>query len=352
MIRWNSARLFSRYSLLLGMLGLFLFFEPLSQAESNIPGKDEKRVVLLGPRVVDARIGEALARVSGELFAAGFEAVQAVYDGNLDPRAEVEDAVRTLNSLAALALVYRAEASSAHIELWVSECINGRTTVQRLVIDPDAGERGVTVLAVRAVDLLKAALAEHWSNPAPVANPVPPAQPVPRRKWQPAVGAGLSWLLARGSLSSAWEPSVHLSLLRLPGDFFVRLTFAGLGSESEVQGRTGTARLSQSLAAVGSGMTFGEARLLSPFWLASAGTHRLHVVGNGSFYPGKTETAWSLLTALGGGARLRLGSHWSLLGSVVAFATWPQTIVRIDEVEVARAGRFSLAFDACVEGRF
>src|SRR5207248_6489046 len=133
---------------------------------------------------------------------------------------------------------------------------SGRTTVE-LLMDPASGERRASVLAAKAVDLLKAVLAEVPASerralppPAPVA-PVIEATAVPSPAAEPVVDrpdrvllAGVDWLRAGGVQTFA--PT--LSFAWLAGHLGGRAVLAGLGTSTDVPREQGSARLAQNFA--------------------------------------------------------------------------------------------------------
>ena len=75
------------------------------------------RVVLLKPTVTDDVTSDALARVHGELTAAGFEVSILAQDPALDVRSALETVGRELDPIAAFAIVRAAGGNTA--EIWV-----------------------------------------------------------------------------------------------------------------------------------------------------------------------------------------------------------------------------------------
>ena len=137
---------------------------------ATVRAESARRVVLVVPEAPGAVATEALARVRGELGAARFEVETDVVANNVDRRATVERALRKADARAAFGIFF----GSGVAEIWVSDSVSGRTVVQTLPLSSAAPERRATVLAVKAVDLLKATLAEVWL-PAPVS----PTAPIP-----------------------------------------------------------------------------------------------------------------------------------------------------------------------------
>ena len=135
-------------------------------------GESARRVVLVVPEAPGAVATEALTRVRGELGAARFEVETEVVGNNVDRRATVERALRKADARTAFGIFF----GSGVAEIWVSDSITGRTVVQTLPLSAAAPERRASVLAVKAVDLLKATLVEVWvAGPAAAAAPSPSA---------------------------------------------------------------------------------------------------------------------------------------------------------------------------------
>src|SRR4051812_2641308 len=95
-------------------------------------GELEHLVVLLRPAEIDELTREALARITGELTAARLRVVIVPLDASTDPIEQVENAGGDLAPVAAFALVRAAGGSGASVELWVSDRLAHRTTIQRL----------------------------------------------------------------------------------------------------------------------------------------------------------------------------------------------------------------------------
>ena len=111
------------------------------------------RVVLLKPPVTDDVTSDALARVRGELTAAGFEVSVLPQDAVLDVRTALETVGRELDPIAAFAIVRAATVNTA--EIWVCDRIAGKSVIQSVRLDvagkPGEPSRSV-VLAVQAVN--------------------------------------------------------------------------------------------------------------------------------------------------------------------------------------------------------
>ena len=316
-----------------------------------------QRVVLLSPRQPDDRTREALVRVEGELVAAGFFPVLRPYEAAADPRGAVEHAVREASALAALAVVYRSPETpgAPAVELWVSEHVAGRTTVQRLTLVKEKEGRGSVMLAVYAVDLLKVALSDYWpaSPGTPKVAVAPVATAVPVNVWRRlGVGVGgMGFAPAEGEPGGVL-PSLRLTAVTRDGRWLGGLSLSGLGTAGRVAAETGSARLAHGFATAYLGWaTWGMGRL-SPLVLVALGVDRLRIEGEGIFPDsGRSGAVWSLFGEAAVGGRLRLGGHLDLVVAAGAMRAASRTSIRIDGVQAALTGGPSVVLDAWIEGR-
>src|SRR5580692_6084912 len=293
---------------------------------ATVRAESARRVVLVVPEAPGAVATEALARVRGELGAARFEVETDTVANNVDRRATVELALRKADARAAFGIFF----GSGVAEIWVSDSVSGRTVVQTLPLSTAAPERRAAVLAVKAVDLLKATLAEVWvaTPPAPAAGPsvTPTPSPPPRLAPEPPVisppplpstaappaprvelgetetrltpivverqpepepppaappgrgvdlAAGVSWVGA-GSVSS-WAPLLAVSAFS--GHLGGRLLATGFGSSTALTQPAGSARVAYGLALAELAARQPIGRHFETTASLSAGTARLSVDG-------------------------------------------------------------------------
>jgi hypothetical protein len=313
----------------------------------------ERRVVLLRPSAPDEVTTMALARIRGELIAAGFEVTLLPQREELAPRQAVETAAPELKPLAVFAIVHdeaRVGMSWA-AEIWVSDRIVDRTSVERMRLDNTEPGRGAAVLAVRAVELLKGSLAEFWTTPerprpAPAPTPVvaraPAERPVPPPLHRPAVSEGIAaqaafgMLYSFGELGPVWTPLLALSY-GTPEGIGARMTVGGLGSNAIVETAEGTARIDQQFATFeGFVMTRWEGSL-QVFGSAGIGVYRVQVEGTGvDPYQGKNGQGWSFLTGAGFGMAAEIYPHIALIAEGEGFWAWPSAVVRVANTDAGR----------------
>ena len=313
----------------------------------------ERRVVLLRPTVTDEVTAMALARIKGELIAAGFEVTVVPQRDELPTRNLVETAASELSPLAVFAIFHdRAKiGTSSTAEIWVSDRLVDRTSVERMRLDSDEPGRGATVLAVRAVELLKASLAEFWTVPErprppppspPEQRPLLPAKPPPVAR-RPALNegvaaqAGLGILHSFGEIGPVWTPLLQLSYGTAEG-IGARVTFGGFGSNATLTAPAGSAQVQQQFGTVEG---FMMSRLSGPvqlFGTAGFGAYHVSVDGTGIFpYRAKpTADAWSLLAGAGVGIAAEVYPQVALNFEGRALWALPPAVVRFDDTTMGK----------------
>jgi hypothetical protein len=246
------------------------------------------------------------------------------------------------------------------VEMWASDASAGRTLMQNLPVDQGTPDRRATIVAVKAVDLLKATLAEIWSAPPPppVSEPLPP-EPVivapppppvavviehPEEETNPgradsfSLSAGAGWLGA-GSVSG-WAPVLAISTALGGSGLAARLTLSALGSSTGVTRPEGSAQLTQQIA-------MAELLLWSRAWhrmraalAIGAGTHRLSIDGQGAQgFSSGNQSLWSTATGAGGSVAWNLHPNLMLALDARAVENWPATTVNLHGEQIARVGR-------------
>jgi len=290
-----------------------------------------------------------VTRLRGELRAARFEMDVTTISTEAPRRGTVEEMAARAGITAALGIFV----GGNRVEMWATDASAGRTLMQNLPLDPGATDRRATIVAVKAVDLLKATLAEIWTAPAP---PLPPVEPLPDPAAEVAVAppptpapppdpvqdrvdvtAGAGWLQT-GS-NGGWAPLVALAAALGSGHFAARVTFSALGQSLDVSATAGTATLAQELA-------LAELVLRSRVWhrlrgalSLGAGVHHLTIDGRGAAgFAGVDRGVWSLATAAGAGVSLDLSRYWLLAFDARVVENLPATEVRIDRTSAAHVG--------------
>jgi hypothetical protein len=322
-------------------------------------------VVVLSLAASDEVAKEATARVKGELVAVGFQVALAALSGD-DTLRELESAGRERNAVAAFAIFVRPfEEGTSVAEIWVSDRIRQKVIIQSAVLRETDRDRGSEILAVRAVEVLKANLADFWAPspvpPADVVHPAsepPPVSPTadgghkPRNAFAAGLGGGLGAGVVEsfGASDASWSPEAMASY-GWDNGLSLRATFAALGPASAFSATDGSASAQRGLALLEAVKTWWPRSAVVPFVAGGGGAQQVHVVGVGDPpYQGHTSNRWSLATTLGAGIAIPLVSTLSFLVQARGFAAWPPSVVQIAGADAARIGTPSLLADGALFG--
>jgi hypothetical protein len=302
-----------------------------------------QRIVLLRPRSSDPAIMSAFAHLQGELAVHDFEVVlvdtsnDAAGPDDLERVAEQEDAV------AAVSLLRSKDAASA--DIWISDRVTGKTS-RRTITTPPRPE-GPSVLAVRAVDLLRASLREFGSAPAPpsdIVGAAPSRAPARVLDWAaPAPAAAPRFTLEAGvaaqaalsgfrsafgpSIAAGYDPSRRIAL---------RLVFQGplWGARHVAENASVTMLQEQIMAEVR--WRFWSGEMLSCAALGAVGVHHLAVQGDATApYEPRSDAAWTALAAVGLGAEWRFARAAALSLRARSLALAPRPVINVGADHVA-----------------
>jgi hypothetical protein len=321
-----------------------------------------RTVVLLRLTTSDAVTTEATARVNGELKAAGFD-VAIVLLSSDDAKRQLESAGRELNALAAFAIFATpSDGGTSAAEIWVSDRIRQKIVIQRALLREADRNRESEILAVRAVELLKANLTDFWvptstpseaepPAPAPV-HALPGAEPKARTPFAKGFGAGLGAEVTEtfGAVGARWSPDAVVSY-GWPGGFSVRASLIGLGPSVTLAATNGSANVQEQVAILEGVKAWWPRAALVPFVLAGAGAQHFHVAGVANPpYQGHTSDRWSLLTTVGVGLAMPVVSTVSIVLQARGIAAWSSAVVQIASAEAGRVGGPSLVADGGLFG--
>ncbi|XXX78318.1 hypothetical protein WMF30_06065 [Sorangium sp. So ce134] len=341
---------FARAQALAGALTLLLC--AASPAASGEPA----RVVLVRPSAADPSISEALIRIRGELVADGFDVDLLDAQSASAPRPTMDDAGQQAGSAALIGLFLAPDGQAA--ELWVVDPRTNKTLVRRIDTRGEAREHIVEVLAVRAVELLRASLLEllmsSRRSAAPAAAPPPsevsrqvspPAErsldhQSRRSMWGVELGGGL--LASPGGIGPALLLVARLRVAPL-GPIEGRLSLAGLGTAPRVAGPQGSATVQQRFGLVElAALPWPELRLRPRF---SVGLGALHVAVDGEAswpYRGAHSAQWAFAADAGAGVELGILRRLDVVVEAHALVAHPYPVVRFVETEAARGARPAL----------
>jgi hypothetical protein len=340
------------------------------------------RVVLLerptaaGSSINDASL-EVLARLRGELTAAGFEVVWLPADEG-DPGVVSETAGSELHPAAVIYVLEKpAEGTDPHrIELWLSDRLSRRTFMQTLRVESDDSGHGYRRLAIQAVELLKARLAELQIaapsgepppavEPAPEPPPVPEPPPAPEPPTnEPAAGGrlagGVALFQGLDGAGASFAPRLRGggtipagSIGNAPLAVDIGATLAGLGTTTKVRASGGEASVNQGLGTIDVAVRFDRGALLQPVLVASAGAYTVNVEGHPTGTDiGHEERTWSVYTSGGAGVWLQPTAGFALELEGQLGRAWKKTVVRMNGIEAADVGAPLVVLSASGVGVF
>ena len=312
------------------------------------------RVLLVRPPGAAREVKTALVRVEGELAADGFEVVPIEAAPGANSAMSMLQAENSATSTT-VGLFLNEDGTSA--ELWVVDKLTDKTVVRHLASRDQSEKMRPEVLAVRAVELLRASLLElmvERNNAAAAASrsaalraketakqrasdwAARPIRSVPE-VWAVETGAAVIW--NPGQVAPAFV-SVGRGRLALSQRLQVRLSFIGLGTHPEVTGAGGRASIEEwcGLAEV----VFAPFRevTLRPVFSLGAGAFHTAVTGDASFpYQGLHSTQWAFAADAGVGLSWSFGSRLELALEGHGLWTAPEPIVRFVSEDGAHIGR-------------
>ena len=316
-----------------------------------------QRIVLVRPSSSDPALLSAFAHLQGELKVHDFEVVLVDTTGETSP-SDLERAAAQQGAVAAISLLRSHDAASA--DIWVSDRATGKIS-RRSITTPPRPE-GPNLLAVRAVDLLRASLRElepEATLPPDIVGAAPATAPEHVRDWASADATRRSLSLSGGALVQAPVTGFGLAVGPLLAVGYaptaavtLRLELQGpLWGSRYVTDNASATLLQQQLLA--------EARLrlwhLGDFSCsASAAGGASHLTARGEAtapYAPSEASSWTALGGLGLGAEWRLArvTTLSLRGRSFVFAPKPVVQVGADHVTYGRpllqlAGGLDVAF--------
>jgi hypothetical protein len=340
------------------MLGLLFMASP-SRAEGRA------RVALVRTAAEDALLSEATTRLSAELAALGFEVVIVDPAPGGDARASAEAANLSPRPFATLSLSHEGAAAAA--DVYVEERLATDSTIRHVEVTDVSRERGPSVLAVRAVELLRASLLEtalaearqakeaqehaqdarHEQEPGPKPPPSQPKPPAPERREEeppslpapplPPVPTGVRAELGVAMLSSlhgagpAFAPVLRVGYAtdQLGG----RISVIAPAFGSTVNGDAGSASVRQELAVAEFTASFPRASRLAAVVSAGGGVQHAHVRGKEAAAPfaAASGDTWAAVGIAGAGVSIRLGERAGLLLDGQALFRTPALVVRVGD---------------------
>jgi hypothetical protein len=309
------------------------------------------RVVVLRPPSSDEVTTEAVSRVAGELAAAGFAVTYADSPPGTDLRSQLDAAAGAAFRPVAVFAISRAAVGNA-ADIWIADRGAGKLVIQRVEIGGEDQSHRAAVLAVRAVELLRASLLNLWRQtpkPPPVGAPAPSTQagevaarPAATENFLAGVtvGAGVGVMSSFRGVDPTFLPVLRVSYgwQRLA----VRLTGAGLGTASHLSAAVGSATVKQ--AVIGGEMLAIWSRSRHVQGLAAVGVGAYHIDLQGaappsSTYRGQHDELWTPFVSGAIGGSVRVGPSTAVGLDLQATFTRTEATLRILDTVVGRTGR-------------
>jgi hypothetical protein len=243
--------------------------------------------------------------------------------------------------------------AGAQADIWISDHVTGKTVVRRLEVG--GAPNAAAVLAIRAMELLRASLLEVAAQPeqapntpreapADVVKWVTPALPrVERQPFQgSALGVGALTLHGLRGVGFAYGPTLRFSH-SIYGAWFGRLCLGGPLVGPELTATGGSATVRQEYASLDFGVTTRASPLGAYGWVG-LGAFNLHASGSAAApYRPTSEGVLSFLSMAGVGAVARASDTVAFTAEFMALLLVPQPIVMIADQEAGRAGAPSLS---------
>jgi len=291
-------------------------------------------VVLVRPQS-DPLLQDAFHRLGAELELHDFDVQRVETDLGVEPSTVLQDLGKSHGALATIGFVQRQ--GNPAIELWLVDRVSGKVTMR--VIELPQGEDASSVIAIRAVDLLKASLLELQTTPTPPPGilgverrPIPTevrrfVEPAPPGLWMTFAVASL-W--EPQSFGGSFGPSFGLQSQRgAPWRWGVTVQGPLLGGA--LQAESLRVRATQGLALAEAQWVFWRGARLEAGVGLGLGAYALLASGEATApYRGVTDHLWSGAGSAGFGASYGLGRHVALDAGLRAVALYPRVGVELE----------------------
>jgi hypothetical protein len=292
----------------------------------RIAAADAPRVLLVRPPAAALEVSAALVRVQGELVADGFDVVSVEAAPGTTSAMAMEQAEAQWTSTT-VGLFLSPDGKSA--ELWVVDHLTNKTVVRRVATADESENVLPEVLALKAVELLRASLLELVVERTASATKAPHGAAQHASEWAArplvhpprfAIESGAALLWSPGQIDAAFE-SVARGRYAASRELELRVSFAGLGTRPQVRGTGGSAQIEQWYGlAEGLFLPFPEP-VVRPLLSLGVGAFHASAKGEANFpYRGLQSSRWAFAADAGAGLGLRLASRLEL--SLEAHALW------------------------------
>lgn len=328
---------------------------------------DSGRVALVRPTAPDPTIAEALNRIRGELVAEGFDVV--LTDADAPGEETLSDDPQARTAAGAVATIALSVDEGTHVaQLRVVDRLTNKVVIRRAPVGESEAPHAAEVLAVRAVELLRASLLEllvESEKPAAKSSNAPPAAEVRHAtRWAARALQGereLAWgvELGVGALADfGGVPPAVLGVARLRrtlvGPLALRVTVAGLGASLRaIPSGAGSVTVQQDFGLLEGVLDPWSKAPVHPVLSLGAGALYVAVDGQPSQfqYVSRQTDLLAFAGDAGLGAEVHLGRHFELSLDAHALLLTPYPVVQVLRSDVARTGQPAIFGSLSVMGR-
>jgi hypothetical protein len=293
-----------------------------------------QRVALVRPEGQDEVLVDAFNRLGAELRIHRFETQVVDLPVAEDPSRVLAEVARREHALASIAFLHRNGKTT--VDLWLVDRVSGKTTMRTIQVRK--GADASSVLAIRAVDLLRASLGEFEPGERPPPDvrevdpgPVPPAVEALALDDEPNVMVRAEgMLLAPGPrYGVAYGPEV--GLYASAGDFAFGLHFAGPLVGASLDTPKGSASVTEEIVALEGRALVARTPRLDVGVSVNAGAFFLQAEGRAEPpLRSKSASEWSLLGGAGVHSDIKLLPRLAIGLSLRALGLFPRVGVAVD----------------------
>jgi hypothetical protein len=290
-------------------------------------------VLLVRPQQDDPVLLDAFHRLDAELHIHHFETQRVELDLSHEPSVLLATLAEQHHALAAIAFLQRNGQTA--LDVWLVDRVTGKTSMRTLEFG--RGAEAANLIAVRAVDLLRASLGEFGAATPPkeIVGATHDPRPAAVSELTAAAPAHY-WLCAEALLlhtgsrfGLAYGPALGLQYGPTP---WLRMAvwLAGPLAGAELQTPSGAATLHQELAWLEAQFVFARAGGLQLAALLGAGGYFVQASGRANApLISVSDQQWSWLTSLGARAELDVVGSVSASLSLRAFAILPRVGIAV-----------------------
>jgi len=294
-----------------------------------------ERVVLVRPEPSDPLLFDAWNRLAAELRIHHFEVEEVEPPQGETPRTGLAATAEQKRALAAIALIRHG--GDASVDVWLVDRASGKTTLRTIIVE--SGGDASSVLAIRAVDLLRASLREFAAGEGPPKDVVG----VDRRAPTPAVAAFTAppeprvrlradaLMLVQARAGVALGPSLAVSY-RFGDRFELGVAAAGPLAGGSVDTARGSASLERGMAWCDARFDALAVRGFAAGVNAALGAYFLRAQGEPEPpLESRTGSLWAALGAVGIHAEAAIVPALAIGVAARVFVTLPRAGVAVGE---------------------